>query len=382
MSPSTSESRPLPARPDPTREHVAPVAPHGFERARSPPLAGGGPGGSLSPRMAASSSPFDVNRGRRSIANAEYTPRPYRSRRTMDQATVAPLSGRVAVVTGGTSGLGREVAVGLAGQGATTVIVGRGRDRVAQVAAEIAKATGNRSVESVAVTDLALRAETAAVGRVLLERYARIHVLVNNAGAYLARRETTSEGLERTFALNVLSPFLLTSLLVPRLTESAPARVVNVASAAHQRNSVDFSDLQSAHRYGGFRAYGRSKLELLLLTREFARRLEGTGVSVNAVHPGFVATGFGLNNGGGFALGMRVVMALFARNVRRGAAVPLFAATDPSVGARTGLYLVDRHISPGSASSRDLVVAGRLYEVCRELTGAPEVPQRVPAPAP
>jgi len=290
-----------------------------------------------------------------------------------DPGTERPLAGRVAVVTGGTSGIGREVAIGLASRGATTVIVGRGKDRVERVARQIAEATGNRSVESVAVTDLALRAETGATARTLLQRYARIHILVNNAGAYFARRETTSEGFERTFALNVLSPFLLTSLLAPRLVESAPARVVNVTSAAHRGNSVDFSDLQSLRHFRGFEAYGRSKLELLLLTREFARRLEGRGVSVNAVHPGFIASGFGLNNGGGIAIGLRVAMFLFARNVRRGAAAPLFAATDPAVEGLTGQYISGRRVATGSTASQDMAVARRLYDVCRDLSAVPEL---------
>jgi NAD(P)-dependent dehydrogenase (short-subunit alcohol dehydrogenase family) len=280
------------------------------------------------------------------------------------------MAGRIVVVTGGTSGIGRVVAAGLANRGATTVIVGRGKERVARTAAEIATATGNRSVEGVAVTDLALRVDTEAAARELLGRYPRIHVLVNNAGAYFSRRETTTEGLERTFALNVLSPFLLTSQLAARLVESAPARVVNVSSAAHYGTSVDFSDLQNRAPYKGYRAYGRSKLELLLLTREFARRFEGTGVTVNAVHPGFVASGFGNNNGGGVAVGLRVVKFLFAKSVRRGAAVPLFAATDPSLTGLTGQYISGRQVKPGSAASQDMATAQRLYDACGELTGA------------
>jgi retinol dehydrogenase 14 len=286
------------------------------------------------------------------------------------------LAERVAVVTGGSSGIGREVAVGLAARGATTVIVGRGRDRVAEIAAAIAEATGNRSVETVGITDLALRSDTEAAGRELLQRYPRIHILVNNAGAYFARRETTSEGFERTFALNVLSPFLLTSRLAPRLVESAPARVVNVSSAAHYGASVDFSDLQNRPPYRGYRAYGRSKLELLLLTREFARRFEGTGVTVNAVHPGFVASGFGSNNGGRVAVGLAVVKFLFAKSVRRGAAVPLFAATDSSLTGLTGQYISGRKVKPGSPASRDMLAARRLYDACSELAGATEIPRR------
>lgn len=294
----------------------------------------------------------------------------------METGSDRSLAGRVAVVTGGTSGIGREVAVGLATRGAKTVIVGRGKDRANRIALEIAEVSGNREVESVGVTDLGLRVDTEAAGRELLERYPRIHILVNNAGALYLRRETTSEGLERTFALNVLSPFLLTSLLAPRLVESAPARVVNVSSDAHRGRSVDLTDLQGVSHYAGYEAYGRSKLELLLLTREFARRLEGTGVVVNAVHPGFVASGFGSNNGGGAAAGLRVLELLFARNVRRGAAVPLFAATDPAMGAVTGQYISGRRVHSGSTASHDMVIARALYETCRELWGAPELPAR------
>jgi retinol dehydrogenase 14 len=293
----------------------------------------------------------------------------------MDRGTERSLGGTVAVVTGGTSGIGREVAVGLAARGATTVIVGRGKDRVPLIAAEIREATRNRSVEWVAVSDLALRTDTARAAGELLQRYPRIHLLVNNAGAYFARRGTTAEGLEQTFALNVLSPFLLTSFLAPRLIESAPARVVNVSSAAHYGASVDFSDLENRRPYRGFRVYGRSKLELLLLTREFARRLEGAGVTVNAVHPGFVASGFGRNNGGGIAFGLGVAKFLFAKSARRGAAVPLFAATDPSITGLTGQYISGRRVAPGSAASQDMAAARRLYEACRGLSGAPAIPE-------
>jgi NAD(P)-dependent dehydrogenase (short-subunit alcohol dehydrogenase family) len=294
----------------------------------------------------------------------------------MGERSRNPLAGRVAVVTGGTSGIGREVARRLASLGATTVIVGRGKDRVAKTAADIAGSTRNPSVESVAVTDLALHADTEAAAQELLQRHSKIHLLVNNAGALFLQRETTSEGLERTFALNVLSPFLLTSRLAPRLIESAPARVVNVSSAAHYGTSVDFSDLQNRPPYKGYRAYGRSKLELLLLTREFARRFEGTGVTVNAVHPGFVASGFGSNNGGGAAVGLGVVKFLFAKSIRRGAVAPLFAATDPTVAGVTGQYISGRKVKPGSTASQDRLAARRLYEACVELTGATELSGR------
>jgi NAD(P)-dependent dehydrogenase (short-subunit alcohol dehydrogenase family) len=278
------------------------------------------------------------------------------------------------VVTGATSGIGREVAQGFAALGARTVLVGRGASRVAAAAEAIARATGNAEVDSIAVEDLAVLSETRRVGETLLQRYGKIHILVNNAGAYYRRREVTPEGIERTFALNVLSPFLLTSLLAGRLIESAPARVVNVSSAAHRGYAVEFDDLQGTRRFAGYRAYGQSKLELLLLTREFARRLEGTGVLVNAVHPGFVRSGFGQNNGGGTAFVIRILAALFGRSVQRGAETPLYVATDPAVGRISGEYFSDHRVDGASPQSHDMSVAHRLYDVCRELTGAAAIP--------
>ncbi|MGA7650193.1 MAG: SDR family oxidoreductase [Thermoplasmata archaeon] len=279
------------------------------------------------------------------------------------------LSGRVAVVTGGTSGIGKEVALGLARQGATTVVVGRGADRASGVAAELAGVSGNPQVEALRVDDLARMADTRELAAALLDRYPSIHILVNNAGAYFRRRDETPDGLERTFALNVLSPYMLTALLAPRLTASAPARVVNVSSAAHRGARVDFTDLQSSRRFSGFSVYGASKLELLWLTREFARRLNGKGVTVNAVHPGFVRSGFALNNGGGTAFGMRILGRLFGRSVVRGADTPIFVASAPELASVTGGYFADRKAHPGSNDSRDPSKARQLFEECVRISG-------------
>ncbi len=281
------------------------------------------------------------------------------------------LAGRVAVVTGATSGIGREVALGLARQGATTIVAGRGADRAVRVAAALASASGNPRVESVRVDDLAVMADTRALAAALLDRYPAIHILVNNAGAYFRRREVTADGLERTFALNVLSPYLLTTLLAPRLIASAPARVVNVSSAAHRGARVDFTDLQSSRRFSGFSVYGASKLELLWLTREFARRLNGKGVTVNAVHPGFVRSGFGLNNGGGTAFGMRILGRLFGRSIVRGADTPIFVASAPELASVTGAYYSNRKPQPGSNDSRDPARARQIFEECARLSGVP-----------
>jgi len=286
-----------------------------------------------------------------------------------------PLTGRCAVITGGTSGIGLEIARGLARLGVTTVLVGRGAERTQRIAAELATSTGNSSVTAVSVSDLALLSDTRRAADLLGNAHPKIHILVNNAGAYFRRREVTSEGHERTFALNVLSPFLLSCMLVPRLAESAPARIVNISSAAHEGHSIDFGSLESPGQYGsGFGAYGTSKLELLLLTREFARRLVSKGVTVNAVHPGFVRSGFAKNNGGGTAAMVAFFGLLFGRSVQRGADSPVFVASDPSFASVTGQYVSDRKIRPGSAQSQDLETARRLFETCREITGAPEIP--------
>ena len=277
------------------------------------------------------------------------------------------LKGKVAVVTGATSGIGRWVAEELAAHRATTVVVGRSQARSVATAGEIASRTGNPEVYPLPVTDLALRSEAARVASVLLERYPRIHLLVNDAGAYFHRRDVTSEGLERTFALNVLAPFLLTARLLPRLVESAPARVVMVASDAHRGHDVDFGDLQSDRGYRGFRAYGRSKLELILLTREFARRLHDQPVTVNAMHPGFVASGFGRNNGGAVGFGIGLAARLFGRNVRKAARDVASLALDPDLATVTGTYFARRSPAQGSRPSQDMVAALHVYEACAQL---------------
>ncbi|MGA8302201.1 MAG: SDR family oxidoreductase [Thermoplasmata archaeon] len=283
---------------------------------------------------------------------------------------------RVAVVTGATSGIGKEVARGLAAQGWTTVVVGRGTGRASTVAAELATATRNPRVESVMVSDLAVRAEVQTLAGELLDRYPAIHVLVNNAGAYFARREVTVDGLERTFGLNVLAPFTLTSLLADRLRSSAPARVVQVSSSAHRGQSVHLEDLQGSANYHGYSAYGTSKLELILLTREFARRLPGTGVTVNAVHPGFIRSGFGKNNPGAVRVGFRLSEFLFARSVVYGARRVLTVATGPRAGSVSGEYFSRDQVVRGSTNSYDMATARRLFDACRGLAGIPDLPDR------
>lgn len=289
------------------------------------------------------------------------------------------MSGRVAVVTGATSGIGQEVALGLARRGATTVVIGRGEERSATVAREIARVSGNAQIESLGVSDLALRSEMQRVSDECLQRFPRIDVLVNNAGALFRRREVTSDGLERTFALNVLAPFVLTSRLAERIGSSGRGRIVEVASSAHRGHRVDLDDLQQQRNFSGYRTYGISKLELILLTREFARRLKGRGVTVNAAHPGFVRSGFGQNNGGGTALAIRVLARLFGITSASGADTPTFLASDPAVEGVSGEYFVRRRPSSPSAPALDPRTARDLYDACCRLAGLAPIPETVSA---
>lgn len=290
-------------------------------------------------------------------------------------AAPSSMQGRVVVITGATSGIGLETARGIAARGAHTVLVGRGTERTQGVAADLSRSTGNPRVEAVGVDNLALRASWTQVAHELIERFPAIHVLVNNAGAYYARRELTGDGIERTLALNVLAPLALTTLLADRLKSSAPARVVNVSSAAHGGNVVDLEDLQGARNFSGYRAYGRSKLELVLLTRELARRFTGTGVTVNALHPGFIRSGFGQNNGGGTAFMIRLTARIGAKSATKGAETPIRLACDSDLERVTGEYFVDGKVTPGSTASRDPEMAKKLYQACLALIQLPALPE-------
>ncbi|HTP54040.1 MAG TPA: SDR family NAD(P)-dependent oxidoreductase [Thermoplasmata archaeon] len=287
------------------------------------------------------------------------------------------LVGRVAVVTGATSGIGYEIATGLARLGGTVVVAGRGAERAAAAAESIGRTALSRHVESLESGDLSVRGEQHALADELLRRYPKIHVLVNNAGAIFARRERTQDGLERTFALNVLAPFVLTDRLAGRLRESGAGRVVNIASAAHRRQHVELSDLQTERSYSAWRAYGRSKLELILLTREFARRFGADGPTVNSVHPGFVRSGFAQNNSGAFAALVKVAGWIGGRSLVRGADTAVFVASDPSLAGVSGGYFSGRRLRPGSGASRDPTVAKELFERCASLASV-----RTPPTAP
>jgi NAD(P)-dependent dehydrogenase (short-subunit alcohol dehydrogenase family) len=280
---------------------------------------------------------------------------------------------RLAVVTGGDSGLGFAIAMALASRGLDLVLVARNAGRLSAAAEAIRGAVPGATVEELLTTDLASPAEVQRVAETIAREHPRVDLLVNNAGGIFARRDVSPEGVERTFALNVLAPFALTYRLAGPLLAAPHARVVNVASAAHRGHRLPMDDLLGERRYSGWRAYGRSKLALILLSREFARRWAGSSVMVFAVHPGFVRTRFGLNNPGALGLGFRVALALFAIGPRRGAETPVFVATDPSLEGYTGLYFARRRVRLGSGRSRDGELGQRLFERCRELTGLASV---------
>jgi NAD(P)-dependent dehydrogenase (short-subunit alcohol dehydrogenase family) len=200
------------------------------------------------------------------------------------------------MVTGATGGIGEITATALARNGATVVVVGRSREKAIATVEKIKKATGNQKVEYM-LADLSSQKDVRHLAEEFKAKYDRLHVLVNNAGALYTKREESVDGIELTFALNHLGYFLLTNLLLDTIKASAPARIVNVSSSMHRRGTMDWQDLEGKKKFSGWAIYGRSKLANILFTRELARRLEGSGVTVNALHPGVVTTGFGTNNG-------------------------------------------------------------------------------------
>jgi retinol dehydrogenase-12 len=275
---------------------------------------------------------------------------------------------RVCLLTGATLGIGRAAAEALAPTGMELVLVARDRARLEALAAELQRKSPGAKV-GVLAGDLSRMSEVRRIAREFRARHDRLHVLLNNAGALFARRELTSEGLERTLALNHLAYFVLTEELLPLLKSSAPARIVNVSSDAHLRTRIEFDDLMSARRYRPFAVYGRTKLMNILFTRELARRLAGTGITVNAMHPGFVRTGFGHNNEGLLGTLVKWGQAAFARTPEHGARTLVYLATSPQVEGVTGKYFFDERERRTSPEAQDMEAARRLWEVTVRLAG-------------
>jgi NAD(P)-dependent dehydrogenase (short-subunit alcohol dehydrogenase family) len=277
------------------------------------------------------------------------------------------MHGKICVVTGATSGIGLVTAQALARQDATLIIIARNAERGAATVSRIQQETGNSAVELM-VADLSAQEQVRQLAKEFQHRFARLDVLVNNAGAFFARRQLSQDGLEMTFALNHLAYFLLTNLLLDPLRAADSARIVNVSSEAHRRARLDFADLQGQHRYTGWRAYARSKLANILFTYELARRLAGTGIVANALHPGFVATNFGRNNRSVTAAFFRILQ-LAAISPEEGAQTIIYLASSPVVDGVTGEYFVKQKAIRSSQVSYDRAAAERLWQVSAELTG-------------
>ncbi|MDP8947978.1 MAG: SDR family oxidoreductase [Actinomycetota bacterium] len=271
---------------------------------------------------------------------------------------------KVVLITGGTSGIGKA-ATALVAMGAEVVVTGRNRERGEAAVEEIRRESGREKV-SLMLADLAVQAEVRELAGEFKARYARLDVLVNNAGLIQSRRTETPEGIELTLAVNHLAPFLLTYLLFDLLERSAPSRIITVSSEARRHAEIDFDDLQSERRYRGFAVYGMTKLANILFTYELAERLRESGVVANCVHPGGVNTDFGNNNR---SLGILLFRAMkpFMRTPRQGADTVVYLASSPEAGRMSGKYLMDcEEVSP--AQPRDKGLQRRLREVSEELT--------------
>lgn len=280
------------------------------------------------------------------------------------------MAGRVCIVTGANSGIGLETCRGLARQGATVVMACRSVERGEAAAREVqedAKAAGG-SVE-VRALDLGSLASVRRFAHEVGRDHPRLHVLVNNAGIFAPRREVTADGMEATLMVNHLGHFLLTHLLLPHLLAAAPgARIVNVASEAHRGGRLDFDDLQGARRYSGFKAYMQSKLANIMFTYALARRLDGKGVAVNAVHPGSVATNWARQAGGPFSWLVKLSTP-FMITAAKGADTVVWLAASPEVERVTGQYFARRRAIRSIAVSYDRTKQERLWDLSARMTG-------------
>ncbi len=287
----------------------------------------------------------------------------------MQRTLHGPMTGKTVLVTGGSSGIGRATAHGLSLLGAQVAITGRDDRRTHDVARHISSASG-APVHAFAA-DLSSQAEVRRLAGEVLQALPRIDVLVNNAGGYWSTRHVTADGYERTFALNHLAPFLLTHLLLDRMARGPAARVVNVASGAQAAGRIDFDDLQAAHGYSGSRAYNQSKLAIVLFTYELARRLAGTRVTANALHPGIVSTAFGAEDPGRAQRLLVPLMRPFMKSPAQGAATSVHCASAPELDGVSGAYFAGSRLKKSSERSLDEPTAARLWQVSAALVGLP-----------
>lgn len=281
------------------------------------------------------------------------------------------MQGKICMVTGATAGIGEVTAQALAQQGTTVIVVGRNTTRCADTVSRIREASGNTNVAYL-VADLSVQQDIHRLSEEFQSSYLRLDVLVNNVGGIFTSRRETADGLEMTFALNHLAPFLLTNLLLDRLKASQAARVVNVSALAHEWGKLDFDDLQrkKSYKYQGWSAYAQAKLANIMFTYEMARRLAGTKVSINALHPGIIATNFGAEIGGEL-LGklVRPIFNRLALTPQQGTQTSLYLATSPEVQGVSGKYFSKQKAVSSSKASYDEAATRRLWQLTEELVG-------------
>jgi len=280
------------------------------------------------------------------------------------------MAGRVCIVTGANSGIGKATAMGLAEMGATVILVCRSKEKGEAALSEIRGKSGNNSLDLM-LADMSSMRSVRQLASEFRRKYDRLHVLVNNAGLFMFTRTTTGDRLETTFEVDYLSHFLLTGLLIDLLKASAPSRLVEVSSVAHYNGHIDFDDLQGEKGYGGWKAYSQAKLAQVLFTYELARRLKGTGVTANCLHPGAVATNIWSRPLGRAGFIMKLLR-LFMMGPEGGAKTPIYLASSPDVEGVSGKYFTNKKEKESSKESNDEQVARRLWLVSEELTGLPE----------
>lgn len=290
--------------------------------------------------------------------------------------TATSLAGKTVLITGASGGIGLEAAAAFAAMGANTVITGRSRPRIDAALGAIRARTQSNAVTALCA-DFASQAQVRALAADFLAAHDHLDILVNNAGSVNPKRTLTADGIETTFAVNHLAPYLLTRLLLPTVVASAPARIVNVASEVHAMGTLDFDDLGFERGYRIMRAYARSKLANVLFTRELARRLAGSGVTVNAVHPGRIATGIWNHGAPAWASGIANALLvplkrMLLRPAEEGARIIVDAAIRADLAGRTGLYLAKGRIEAPGGLGQDDALAARLWAESARLTDLAE----------